>query len=324
MTPERGRPVGLAVVIVTFNSQDDIAACLGSVVAQLPPDGAVVVFDNCSTDGTAAVVERDFPQVVLVRSDANLGFARACNRAAAQVDSEYLLFLNPDAVIAPGCVDALLDLARRRRDGGLYGGRALDAQGEFDPKSCWGRPTLWSLLCFATGLSSAFPASERLNPEGIGGWRRDTEREVDVISGCLLLARRDVWTRLGGFDERFFMYGEDVDLAVRAHRLGCRPAITPRAVVQHEVGASSSDALDKHVMLYRGKASLVRKLWTGPAERLAVGLLVAGVGLRALSGRWAARVLPGQGGRGRTESGTWAQLWKRRGEWRQGWAGTGG
>jgi GT2 family glycosyltransferase len=276
------------------------------------------VFDNRSTDDTVAVVEREFPEMLLVRSDANLGFARACNRAAAQVDAEHLLFLNPDAILEPGCVDALLDLARRRPEGGLYGGRALGADGHFDPKSCWGRPTLWSLGCFATGLSSAFPASERFNPEGIGGWQRDTEREVDAISGCLLLVERDVWQRLGGFDEDFFMYGEDIDLAVRAHEIGCRPAITPQAVVQHEVGASSG-ALDKHLMLYRGKASLVRKLWSGPSQRLAVGLLVGGVGLRAMAGRWAGRLLPGRGGSDRTEAGIWAQLWRRRGEWRLGW-----
>jgi N-acetylglucosaminyl-diphospho-decaprenol L-rhamnosyltransferase len=264
------------------------------------------------------VIERDFPQVLLMRSDANLGFARACNRAADLVDSDYILFLNPDAAIAPGCVDALLDLAERRRGGGLYGGRALDARGEFDPRSCWGRPTLWSMFCFATGLSSAFPKSERFNPEGIGGWRRDTEREVDVISGCLLLVRRDVWTQLGGFDERFFMYGEDVDLGVRAYRIGCRPAITPRAVVQHEVGGSSL-AADKELMLFRGKASLVRTLWTGPSQRLAVGLLLAGVGLRALAGGWAGRLLPANGGVERTQAGIWAQLWRRRAEWRRGW-----
>jgi GT2 family glycosyltransferase len=320
-----GDPVrpALAIIVVAYNNAGDISSCLEAAVAQLPADGSeVVVLDNCSVDDTPGVVTRAFPTVRVIRSEENLGFARGCNLAASKVDSQHLLLLNPDAVMADGCVDALLELASRRPRAGLYGGRALDRHGNFDPKSCWGRPTLWSLFCFATGLSSAFASSRWLNPEGIGGWRRDDEREVDIVSGCLLLVQHDVWERLGGFDERFFMYGEDADLAIRAGSLGARPAITPRAVVQHEVGASSG-ALDKHLLLYRGKATLVRKLWTGPARQLALGLLLAGVALRSTLATAARRLLRRDGDAGTTPE-VWGQLWTRRRDWVEGWFGGGG
>jgi GT2 family glycosyltransferase len=310
----------LLVVVVTYNSRDDIEACLTSLLVQLPDDGSrVVVQDNCSQDGTAALVTERFPSVDVVRSDENVGFSRGCNRGAERFDSRYVLLLNPDTVLQPGCLDALVEVAARRPGGGLYGGRAMGPDGEFDPKSCWARPTLWSLFCFASGLSSLRPDSPRWNPEGIGGWARDTEREVDVISGSLLLARRDLWTTVGGLDEDYFMYGEDADLGVRARRLGYHPVITPAAGYVHHVGRSSAP-VDKQLLLYRGKATLIRKLWSGPSRWLAMVLLLTGVALRAVGSSAARRLLPTGGRRReRTSPSTWLALWRRRDEWREGW-----
>ena len=257
----------VTVVIVTYNSSEHIGACLDSALEQLPGDGSeVLVLDNASIDGTADLVEQQWPQVHLIRSSVNVGFARACNQAAAATSTQFVLLLNPDAVMFPGCVAALLDLARRRPWGGLFGGRAYTAAGDVDPMSCWGRPTLWSSFCFATGLSTAFANSERFNPEGIGSWPRDTERPVDIVSGVLLLADRGAWERLGGFDERFFMYGEDFDLGIRAIAAGYEPVITPDAGIRH-VGGASSAAVQMEILLFRGKVSLVRKLWNGPQLR---------------------------------------------------------
>src|SRR5204862_7187826 len=117
--------------------------------------------------------------------------------------------------------------------------------GAVDPKSCWGAPTLWSLVCFASGLSTLFPRTRLFDPESLGRWPRDTEQEVDIVTGCLLLTRRNVWDELGGFDERFWVYGEDADFCLRAAGRGWRPAITPRATVVHVVGASSASEYDK-------------------------------------------------------------------------------
>ena len=127
---------------------------------------------------------------------------------------------------------------------GLYGGRTLWPDGTVCPGSCWGKPSLWSLFCFSTLLSTVFKGSRVFDPESLGGWQRDTVREVDIVTGCLLLAPREVWDELGGFDERFFMYGEDGDLALRAaasraaagHHPGCGHHARGRCLVRHAVG----------------------------------------------------------------------------------------
>ena len=317
----------LSVVVVTYNSRDDIEACLDGVLGQLPDDGShVVVLDNASSDGTAdlvtALVDDRGLDVRLIRSDENLGFARACNRAAGLSDSEFVLLLNPDTAMRGGCIDALIDLARRKPRGGLYGGRTFSSSGEVDPKSCWGRMTLWSLTCFAFGLSALFADSQRFNPEGMGAWRRDDERHVDVVTGCLLLARRDVWDRLGGFDERFFMYGEDADLSHRAAELGYRPIITPHAELVHVVGASSA-AVHKEILLFRGKVTLIDKLWSGARRSLARTLLLGGVALRAYAASAGRGVLRAtRNADHQTSPATWSQLWRRRAEWVDGWPPT--
>ena len=127
-------------------------------------------------------------------------------------------------------------------------------------------------------------------------------REVDIVTGCLLLAPRPLWEELGGFDTRFFMYGEDADLSLRAAALGYRPAITPDAVVTHEIGVSSAAREDKLLLLFRGKATLLRKHWRGLRLRAGLGLISAGIGLRSLISR-----------------GPWTQVWRSRSDWRAGY-----
>jgi N-acetylglucosaminyl-diphospho-decaprenol L-rhamnosyltransferase len=139
------------------------------------------------------------------------------------------------------------------------------------------------------------------------------------VSGCLLMARRSLWERLGGFDERFFMYGEDSDLGIRAARLGYSPMITPAAGIVHRVGASSVDGT-KELLLFRGKATLVASLWSGPAGGLARGLLLGGIWVRARLGPAARSVL--RGGHGtdhQVAQGVWPELWDRRAVWGRGW-----
>ena len=225
------------------------------------------MLDNDSGDGTAEMVGAEFPDVRLLALDENLGFAAGVNRAAEEARGEYVLLLNPDTVVHDGALDRLVDFARARPEHGLYGGRTLDPDGTVNPGSCWAQPSLWSLVCFATMLSTAFKGSRLFDPEAIGGWKRDTVREVGIVTGCLLLAPRALWRELGGFDTRFFMYGEDADLGMRAWAKGLRPAITPDAVITHEIGVSSASRPDKLVLLFRGKATLLRKHWSPAAPR---------------------------------------------------------
>jgi len=303
----------LSVLIVAYRNADLTRECLASVFAEMRGSFEVVVVDNASGDGTAEMVAAEFPQARLVALEENVGFARGNNVAARHARGEWLLLLNPDTVVLDGALDELLAFGRANPGGGLYGGRTIYRDGTLNPTSCWGLPTLWSTFCFATGLSTLRRGSAVFDPESLGPWERDSVRRVGVVTGCLLLVRREVWERLGGFDARFWMYGEDLDLAVRAHAMGLRPAITPAATIVHVVGASSPDSGRKMALVMRARATVMRLHWRPPAAALGIAMLVAGVGMRALAARALGR-LPG-----RRRGELWRTVWGQREEWRAGY-----
>jgi GT2 family glycosyltransferase len=286
----------LTVVIVNFNTRDATIACLESVLREDIPGGLeVVVVDNGSRDGSAAAIGAAFPSVVLVDARANIGFARGVNRGVAHSSGEFVLLLNPDTVVLPGSLALLVD-------------GTLRPDGSLDPSSCWGEPTLWSLTMFALGLSTAFKRSSVFDPESLGGWERDSLREVPIVTGCLLLVSRDEWDRLGGMNERFFLYGEDADFSMRARQAGLRPVVVPGAVIVHEVGGSTASGGVKMCMVMAGKVTLLRESWSPPRARFGVALLLAGSGARAVLERAAPR-----------GSGRWSTVWRRRVDWRLGY-----
>lgn len=304
----------VSILIVTYNSADEIARCLNSVfVAGRRLREEVVIVDNGSTDDTVAVVREQFPQVKLVVPGSNLGFAAGVNLAARHATADYFLLLNPDTELIGHAIDRVVQFAREYPHHGLYGGRTLKPDGSLEPSSCWGLPTLWSLTMFATGLSTLAPRNRWLDPESLGHWERDTVREVGIVTGCFLLVHRTVWEQLEGFDERYFMYGEDVDLAIRARAAGLRPVICPDAQLIHEIGRSSATPAAKMLLLFRGKASVIRTHWQGNRRRAGLALLVAGVGLRAFLSALSARL------RGRPSSRRWETVWQQRRTWLQGY-----
>lgn len=299
----------VAVVVVSYNTRERTLACVRSVLAH-PPAAAteIVVVDNDSADGSADALERERPGVRVLRAGANLGFARAVNRGVAASASEYVLLLNPDTIVRPGSLAALLQFARAHPEHGLYGGRTFREDGAVDPSSCWGAPSLWSLTCFALGLSTAFAGSPVFDPESLGRWPRDTVREVPVVTGCLLLVSRADFDRLGGLDERFFLYGEDAEFSLRAARDGMRPVIVPDAAIVHAVGASTGARGRKMTMVLAGKVTLVRSAWTPGRARLGVALLATGVRLRAAL----------EAAAGRSDR-MWSHAWRHRDDWLPGY-----
>ncbi|HYG22154.1 MAG TPA: glycosyltransferase family 2 protein [Verrucomicrobiae bacterium] len=301
--------IDVSVIIVTYNSEKQIVACLESVFAQCQNiTQEVIVLDNSPADGTAKIVQNRFPQVKLILPGKNLGFAAGVNEACRHATGEFVLLLNPDTIILRNAIGVVVEFARANPSYGIYGGRTLKEDGSLERSSCWGLPSLWSLATFAVGLSAIAPRSAFFHPEGLGQWKRDTVREVGVITGCFLLAPLTVWRKLNGLDERFFMYGEDTDLAMRARKSGFRPVICPAAELVHEVGQSSSTPLHKALLLYRGKACYVRTHWSGIRQQAGLWMLQLGVGLRSL----AAAML-------RKPDSTWCALWKKRGEWLAGY-----
>lgn len=252
----------VTILIVSYNTRDLTLACLDSVYRQTQGLAyEVIVIDNQSADGSADAIAEKFPQATLIRSEANLGFAKANNVAARQAQGKFLLLLNPDTVILDGAVQKCHEFATRHSEAGIFGGRTFFGDGRLNPDSCHGRPTPWSLLCMGTGLAKAFSGSSWFNPEALGNWPRDTAAEVDAVTGCFLMIRRELWNELNGFDEWFFMYGEDTDLCLRARERGSKCLICPDARLIHYGGSSEKIRADKMIKLFRSKVQLATKHW---------------------------------------------------------------
>lgn len=314
MLPE---PADVTVIVVSYNTRELTLKCLETLFAQTHVARMhVSVFDNASTDGSAEAVAQAFPQVELIASDENHGFAKANNIVAAKAQTEWLLLLNPDTEVHDGAVDALLAFSQSNPQAGITGGRTVFPDGSLNIASCWMRITPWSAFCMATGLTAAFRSSEIMNPEGIGNWQRDTVREVDIVVGCFLMIPKALWDQLGGFDLKYFMYGEEADLCLRAKSMGYQPAITPEAQIMHLVGASSGKVARKVVMVAKARATLIRDHW--PAIFVPYGLFT--LWFWAALRRSSSAVLGFSGKSRHQESAAkWREIWATRQAWLRGY-----
>ncbi len=301
----------VSIIIISFNTRELTLACLKSVHENTRDITAeVIVLDNASEDGSAEAIRSAFPQVLLIASTDNLGFAAGNNRAAADATGEYILLLNPDTVVLDGAIANILSFAQHHTKTGIVGGRTRFADMSLNPTSCWKRPGLWSLFCVATGLSRLLSSSRFFNPEAMPEWDRSTERSVDIVTGCFLLLKKSLWQELHGFDETFFMYAEDADLCLRAKTMHLDCRICPDAQIIHLGGRSEPSRAGKMASLFRAKAQLLQKHNGNIQTMIAIRLFdlwtvirILGFSIAAISGKNAERYQ------------TWVQVWKLRRKW---------
>lgn len=229
----------LSVIIVNYNTRDMTLECLRTLIGRLEGlSTEVLLVDNGSSDGSADAVASAFPTVKLIRSNHNLGFGAGNNMALRQSSGKYFLLLNSDAFPRPGALPALVQYLEKNPDVGVVGPRLLNADGSLQI-SCFRYPSPARAWLENLAISSLF----RSHPK-IGDYRRwphDTERAVDWVIGACLLVRREVYEKVGGFDERFFMYAEETDWQARIRDAGWKIGFTPAAEVTHLAGASGKE-----------------------------------------------------------------------------------
>jgi GT2 family glycosyltransferase len=298
----------VSVIIVSYNTRQHTLRCLHDLLTSSA--GAlkldVVVVDNASQDGSADAIAAEFPNVRLVRLKKNVGWGRAVNRVAGECDSPYLLLLNPDTRPGGNVVGHLVGFARSRPGHGIYTGRTLTIDGVDDGHACLGLPTLWSFVCFATGLSTVLKRQPWANPEGLPEYDRRSIREVPAVSGCFMLVERTLFHALEGFDPRYFLYSEDIDLSLRARQLGARPIVFPDASIVH-IGGASSTSDGQRVRILRGKMTYAHRHWGGGRAKAAGALLTAGVLLRCVA---SLAIRPD-----RSRGVGWRAVWRQRRTW---------
>lgn len=246
----------ISVVIVNWNTRRLLECCLRSILTV--GEGLlceVIVVDNGSTDDSVAMVRDRFPGVRLVENAANEGFAQANNRGVALARADYVLLLNTDAFLAPGALRALIELAMCKPNAGLVGAQLRNADGTFQA-SHTAFPTLWHEFLILSGLGRAlwrpwYPSS---------GPDEGAPRVVDYVEGACMLVRRAAYLTVGGLDEGYFMYAEDVDLCRSLRDAGWEVWYQPAAIVTHLGGGSSRQRRpEREGDLYRSRVRYFRK-----------------------------------------------------------------
>mgnify|MGYP006266197685 CR=1 FL=1 len=303
----------LSIIMVSYNTRDLTRTAIRAIYENAGPSFELIVIDNASSDGSVEMIADEFPAARLIRSSDNLGFAGANNEAVRYAAGDALLLLNPDTEVLPGAIDRLMALRAEYPQAGIWGGRTIYADGAPNPASCWRRQTLWSLFLQATGLSSLGRRSQLLNPERVLHLRENAPTPVDIVSGCLLLIDRTLFERLGGFSPRFFMYGEDADLCLRAQAAAdAHPIVHADACIIHHGGASERVRADKLVRLISAKSTLIQMHFPRWQKRLGLALLASW----PLSRMVAHRCLNACGAqRYREQAVAWTRVWARRREW---------
>ncbi|HEX9303725.1 MAG TPA: glycosyltransferase family 2 protein [Thermoanaerobaculia bacterium] len=282
-----------SAVIVHYKTPDDTVEAVRALAATAP-ETEVVVVDNASGDSIARRLSVEAPAVRLLVEAENRGFGAACNRGAGETERPLLLFLNSDAFVQPGAVDLLAAALDSDPRAAAVGPRLENPDGTLQP-SILRFPTLWRIFCESSGL--AFLAGGRGPFRGHSATREDhsSSRPVESVKGAAMLIRRSAFEQVGGFDESFFLYAEESDLARRWRDLGWRVLFEPAARVGHRGGASGGDALSGQ--LHEGLAQYVARHHGPTAARLARIVLRGGAAARyAIS-----LVTPGERGRIRRE-----------------------
>ena len=251
----------LSIVIVSYRCGDHLARCLTSLdESRGEVDLEVIVVDNASGDGTADVALSHRGVTVIQRPD-NGGFARAANVGLARARGTAILVLNPDTVIPPGSLRACLDALWRDSRIGVLSPRVVDEGGHLDVRCHREFPTAWSSFCFITRLDRVLPwrGAQAYTMRYLDEHR---EADVDAVSGAFMLMRTGALHEVGGFDQQFFMYAEDIDLCMRFRAAGWRVVYWPMTQVMHAGGGSGSDGRRTPLAdaaAYRTLPPLIRK-----------------------------------------------------------------
>lgn len=236
------RMKSLSIVILTWNNKKYIEECLLSLCPfRHNRDAEVIVVDNASWDGTPELINDLYPDVILIRSGANIGFTRGNNLGIRRATGKYLCLINPDVRVLDGCIETMHAYMENNPRVGLLGPRMLNADGKAD-RSYMGTPTLWSVFCRAVAMDKLLPRFRIFSGFLMFYFDRSHTAEVDILNGWFWMARRAAINQVGLLDENLFMYADDLDWSTRFRNAGWKVVYIPEAESVHYGGASSAHA----------------------------------------------------------------------------------
>lgn len=262
----------VSIVIVSWNARNYLAECLESLKGDVyaGPMETIVV-ENASTDGSAEMVRARFPNVKIICNAENLGFAKANNIGIRLCKGNYIALINSDIHVLANCITNLVAYCEAHPAAGLVGPFITGGDGK-QQLTCRAAPSLWNMFCCALALDAIFPRSRWFNGYYLGHWDRRTTAAVDILGGCFLLARRRALDEVGLLDERFFIYGEDMDWCKQFRDAGWDVVFVPQARAIHYGGASSANS---PIRFFVEKQKADAQYWQKHHSRLAVACYYA-------------------------------------------------
>ncbi|HMG66501.1 MAG TPA: glycosyltransferase, partial [Chitinophagaceae bacterium] len=257
----------LSVIIVNYNVKHFLEQCLCSVqkaIKNSKIEAEIIVIDNHSQDNSTGYLAPHFPCVKLISNSENLGFSKACNQGYKLATGKYVLFLNPDTIIPENCFSACISFFDSHEDAGAVGVKMLDGHGRFLKESKRSFPSPATSLFKLFGLAGLFPESKIFSKYHLGYLDKNKNHEVDVLAGAFMMVRRKILDELKGFDEVFFMYGEDIDLSYRIQNLGFKNFYLAETSILHFKGESTRKGSLNYVrMFYKAMSVFVSRHYGG-------------------------------------------------------------
>ncbi|MFM7839200.1 MAG: glycosyltransferase family 2 protein [Chitinophagaceae bacterium] len=267
-----------SVILVNYNSVFFLEQCLFSLQRAIGERAIeMIVVDNHSTQGGLDKLVLSFPRVRWIFLEQNTGFAIANNLGLREARGEFVLFINPDTLVPEDLFERSISFFEKNADAGALGYRLINGRGYFLKESKRGFPTLWASFCKISGLASAFPRSRLFASYYLGHLSPGNIHSVPVLSGAALMVRRQVLDQIGGFDERFFMYAEDIDLCYRIHQSGWANYYFPIITLVHFKGGSSTKSKTYFIRFYLAMEQFFEKYvgqeYAGWSKNLVLGAI---------------------------------------------------
>ena len=271
----------VSVIIVSYKVRYYIEQCLYSVLRSVP-DAEIFVVDNDSADGSVEFLRKRFPQVEVIDNGCNAGFGKANNIALAKATGRYVLFLNPDTVVAERTIPGCIEYMDAHPDTGAVGVRMQYGDGHFALESRRSLPTPSVAFWHMTGIGRLFSHSRVFAKYHLSYLDRDRECRIDVVSGAYMFIRKEALDKIGGFDEAFFMYGEDIDLSYRILQQGYKNCYLPLPIV-HYKGESTNKTSYRYAKVFYDAMNIFFNKHFKRYSRLFAVLVKMVVGVKKIS-----------------------------------------
>jgi GT2 family glycosyltransferase len=265
---------------VNYNVKEFLQNLLHSIEkASLNISHEIIIVDNASDDGSVELILEKFPSIKLIANTENLGFGKANNQALEIAEGKYLLLINPDTIVSEDTLDKMIRFFQDNFEAGLTGCKILNPDGTLQLACRRSFPGPWTSFCKVTGLSNLFPKSKLFARYNLTYLDEDQTHEVDAISGSFMMIKKETYDKVGGFDEEFFMYGEDLDLCYRIQQAGFKVYYVHTTQIIHYKGESTKRSrLDETKIFYDAMHLFVKKHFS--SSFLVEAILRSAIGVR--------------------------------------------